>query len=367
MHTVKHVFVLLALLQLAGCSYWFGDEGKFRERSMDYQLAENSAPLAMPDGVESVPLQQRYPIPDVPTGEHYTPNDTDSVPRPHSLLNVDAYAGVELREDGGKLWLQVQKPRYETFSLVNSFATSSEYSVAVTDRDSGIIETTWLEPRPLESNQGFWRRIGRFFSGGDKDKKEKYRFLVTAQASGADSRIVISHIKVKQPAPEPVEWAAQDVANEESQEALSLVYNELMDFLGESGRRVGASVLSHDSQSLPKYTMTWDGNGFPVLVMNQDFNHAWLDVGKALADSKLPVTDLDRSLGVYFLDANKLKAAGYEVEVDLEKDVQVRLASSESGIQVSVQLDDETVVSKELSSAILNRLRENLEQWNSRR
>ena len=43
-----------------------------------------------------------------------------------------------------------------------------------------------------------------------------------------------------------------------------------------------------------------------------------------------------------------------------KKDVQLRLVSSESGIQVSVQLDDDTVAPKDLSAEILLALREQL-------
>ena len=109
---------------------------------------------------------------------------------------------------------------------------------------------------------------------------------------------------------------------------------------------------------LPKYTMTRDGNGYPILVINQDFNRAWLAVGQALQRSRVGVSDLDRTLGIYYL------AETTQVEVDdelEEKELQLRLISSESGIQVSVQVDDDTLAPEEQSARILNQIREKLQ------
>lgn len=64
--------------------------------------------------------------------------------------------------------------------------------------------------------------------------------------------------------------------------------------------------------------------------------------------------DLDRSLGIYYLKKN-------DPDDDEEQALQLRITRSESGIQVAVQYDDDTLAPKETSAAILNRLREALE------
>src|SRR3546814_16093444 len=44
------------------------------------------------------------------------------------------------------------------------------------------------------------------------------------------------------------------------------------------------------------------GRGSPVLQLDTDFNRAWSSVGRALAASDILVEDLDRSLGVYYIN-----------------------------------------------------------------
>ena len=86
--------VILSVLLSTGCSHWFGDRGKFRERALDYQQAESFEPLAVPPGLELVPIQQRYPIPDIAAGDYYQPTSSRAAPQPASLLNVNEYAGL---------------------------------------------------------------------------------------------------------------------------------------------------------------------------------------------------------------------------------------------------------------------------------
>lgn len=354
MRNLRHVLLGTVLLALTGCSFLFGDEGQFRERTMDYQKATSIAPLKKPEGLPSKETSQRYPIPPVGEGDFYIPEDSESLPRPHSLLNVDEVAGLELREDDGRYWLAVNDPVADIWPRLLSFVELNLYSVDFSDQTKGIVESDWLKPRRLPSEEGWWSSTKRFFTGGDADKRERFRFQVDPSKDYMGSVITINHVKVDD-IEAAVEWPKQP----ESVELMALVYDELMSFLSEGGRKAGASVLTQNLEALPKHTMTWDGNGYPILVVNQDFNHAWRDIGLALDRAKIPVDDLDRSLGIYYLA--KKAVVKDEDDDEVEKDVQLRLVSSESGIQVSVQLDDDTVAPQEMSAQILLALREKLQ------
>ena len=358
MGILRQALLAVALIALTGCSYFFGDEGQFRERAMDYQEAESIPPLNIPEGAQAKELRQRYPIPEVAAPEAgataYVPEASDALPRPHSPLNVDEAAGLELRQDDGRYWLNVSSPVVEVWPRMVGFVEGNLFAVGYENQSEGVVESGWLKPRRLPGDDGWWKSFKRFFTGGDKDKRERFRFEIDPSQDYMGSVITINHIKTGAPTPDTIEWP-QAPANPE---LMALVYDELMSFLSEGGRKVGASVLSQNLEALPKHTMTWDGNGFPILVINQDFNHAWRDVGTALQRAKIGVQDLDRSLGIYYLDRT---AVVKDDDGDEEKkDVQLRLVSSESGIQVSVQLDDDTVAPKDLSAEILLALREQL-------
>ncbi|MAR92955.1 MAG: outer membrane protein assembly factor BamC [Pseudomonadota bacterium] len=351
MQILRPALLFLALIALPGCSYLFGEEGQFRERAMDYKKAQSHPPLAVPEGMESRPLQQRYPIPAIGEGDFYRPQDSDSVPRPQSLRDVNEAAGLELREDAGRVWLVVERPRGELWPQLREFAATVA-AVDQADPGQGVIETSWMAPRQAPDEKGFWYSVGQLFSFSQGEQRDRFRFTVEAvPQAGPDTNLVrINHVRVATPTPAQVDWPAQP----DSPGLVAAVYDELMLFLEDGGRKVGSSVLSQDLRVLPKYTMTRDGNGYPILVINQDFNRAWLAVGQALADAELEVTDLDRSLGIYYLE----QTATVE---DEERQLQLRLVTSESGIQVSVQVDDDTLAPQEQSARVLNRLRASLE------
>jgi len=355
MHILRAASLFAVLIALSGCSYLFGEEGHFRERTMDYQEAESMPPLNIPEGMDSKPLQQRYPIPEVSGNGFYQPEDSESVPRPQSLLNVKEAAGLELRHDSGRLWLVAERPAEDLWQQINEFAASN-VSIDVSDRSAGLVETGWLAPRKLPSEDGFWKSVWRFMTFSTGEQRDRFRITMqTIPRADFESNVVhINHVRVRTPVPETIDWPSEP----ENTELVTVVYDELMLFLEQGGRKAGASVLSQDLRVLPKYTMTRDGNGYPILVINQDFNRAWLSVGQALQKSRIGVTDLDRTLGIYYLAEKALVEIDEEEE---ERELQLRLISSESGIQVSVQVDDDTLAPEEQSARILNRIRESLQ------
>ncbi|MCP5013955.1 MAG: outer membrane protein assembly factor BamC [Ketobacter sp.] len=353
MQILRPALMITALLALSGCSYLFGDKGQFRERALDYKQAESVAPLVVPDTMDSKPIKQRYPIPRIGQADFFEPEESDSVPRPQSLLNVNEAAGLELRQDGDKMWLVVERPQDDLWSQLTEFAASN-VSIDRSDRNAGLIETGWLAPRRLPSEEGFWKSVGRFFSFGGGEQRDRFQIRMEPGKAEETSVVRVNHLRLKTPLPETIEWPQVP----DNVELVTIVYDELMLFLEQGGRKAGASVLSQDLKVLPKYTMTRDGNGYPILVINLDFNHAWLSVGQALAKAKVGVTDLDRTLGIYYLSE---KATVVEDDAEVEKELQLRLISSESGIQVAVQVDDDTLAPEQQSARILNRLRERLE------
>lgn len=357
------IFRMIALvvvgLGLSGCASLFGEEGRFRERAMDYKKAESIPPLQVPEGMASKPLQQRYPIPPVSGGNFFVPKHADDLPRPQALLNVNEDAGIELRAAGERHWLVANQPSERLWPQVKEFLVSNGLLLDREDVGQGILETRWLKPRNQDGKKGFWARLKGLFTPGEENVRERFRLSFRPVPEQAATQIEIQHVQSRKredalPAAADITWPEQP-----QDPALVLVlYNELLDFLGEGGRQVSFSVLSQDLQALPRYVMTWDGNGYPVLVINQDFNRAWQDVGAALNKARIGVDDLDRSLGIYYLTQKALLESDGKPQ---ERPLQLRVARSESGILVSVQFDDDTLAPKEESAAVLNRLREALE------
>jgi uncharacterized lipoprotein len=85
----RFLSVILSLSLLSGCSSFF------RDRTLDYKMAESRPALAMPEGVDTRPIQPLWPIPSIaePATVDKQLLDDDGVPLPpKSIVESDKVA-----------------------------------------------------------------------------------------------------------------------------------------------------------------------------------------------------------------------------------------------------------------------------------
>ena len=356
-------WVLLASVMMlsSGCSWLFGDQGYFRERTMDYKKAQEANPIRFPKGTRTTGVTELYPIPHVQKQGGFSPLTGEDIPRPQSLLSVDEDSGIELRGDGSVTWLVVEQDYESLWSTLTAFLLASGMDVETEDKSSRIIETVWLKPRIVEE-EGFWSSLVDVFDGDDKENTRE-KFLFTLQPVGSESsngnegafEVKISHvtrIRTDEGLPAMVQSDWDEGA--ENTELLDVLYAEVSDYIsGERNRQAHASIMAQTLTAMPSYLMTRDGNGYPVLMMQMDLNRAWIKVGAAIKKAKLTLNDLNLSLGIYYLSI--------DVEGQEEPQiVEVKLISAENGVQVAVQLDDDTIAPIEISDKLLTAISEKL-------
>lgn len=101
-------------------------------------------------------------------------------------------------------------------------------------------------------------------------------------------------------------------------------------------------------------TLSVDGNGFPVLMLDTGFDWAWQRIGDALKKvSSVKVDDLDRERGVYFVIVNGKKA-------DNDDPFELKLNYTANGIQVALQVSEDAMASKDLAAPLMKSLEEAL-------
>lgn len=339
----------------SGCSWLFGDQGHFRERTMDYQKAEEANPLRFPKGVAAKGVVELYPIPHVSNGGRFVPETAEDIPRPESILSVDEDLGIELRSDGSVTWLVVEQSYDTLWSTVSDFLLASGMEIEYQDKPSGKVETLWLKPRVIEE-EGVWASFVNLFTGDDKENTRE-KFLVTLEQINEQQRYSmridhVTRIRNESGLPEltSTDWAQES----EHPELLEVLYAEISDYIAdEKNRRGHASIMAQNLTAMPSYLMTRDGNGYPVLMMQMDLNRAWIEVGSAIKKAKLEQSDLNLSLGIYYI----------EVDVEGEDDplvFEIKLISAENGVQVAVQVDDDTLAPIDVSDKLLSAISKKL-------
>ena len=228
MQSLRLMVLAPVFLGLAGCSYLFGEEGQFRERAMDYKQAQSIPALELPAGTSSTERKQRYPIPVLGQSQvdYYIPKDSDDLPKPQALLNVNEDAGVELRGDEDHHWLVVNQTRERLFPQVREFLNNNGFLVDRENMTQGTLETRWLKPR-VEEEKGFWAGIWDFFTWGSDDERDRFQLTLSDLAEQASTVIEINHIRTSKgedslPPADKIEWPEQP----EDPEMVLVMYNE---------------------------------------------------------------------------------------------------------------------------------------------
>lgn len=132
--------------------------------------------------------------------------------------------------------------------------------------------------------------------------------------------------------------------------------------------QLGAS-LSEVSAIKTESNLLKDGNGTPILRLNIQFARAWAELGESLKKGEFNITDLNRSIGTYYIEVIKpgsvqevgFWAGLFGAKPEAEKQtLQIKLNQARSGVYIAVHLDAETLASDEQAQSILERIQETL-------
>lgn len=355
---ISRILCLLAcVITTQGCSWLFGDEGHFRDRTYDYKSAEQVKRMEVPP--ESKPrINDLYPTVDGPNVDAaFSPSKEMEVPKPEAIISVITGEGVQIRRDSEKDWIWIDKSPSSVWPIIKSYFNGLNFPLSAEDDAKGMLETTWLQKFDYSRSKGV---SGEAATEGKDKVIGKYNLrrirvdLVTNEERDVTGILLsMTHQKVKRfsdlPDSESIEW----ISKSEKKDLRTKTVNDLVKYILSEQTKQDDNQLAHDD-SLPRVVLTKDGNGYPVLVVEWDFNRTWETVGASLARADLPVDDINRTAGIFYLKNS------WKKEKDDPELLELKLSKGENGILIAVQQDDESLAPVENCEFILNKIKENL-------
>ena len=121
---IKSLALSIGCLLLASCSWLFGREGLFPDRSDEYLKTEASAPLELPDVMSEVVLNDDYPVPDLAVAQQLP--EKFEVPRVEPLDTVENKGSVRIQRFNDQQWILVNAAPGQTWPLVRQFLASND-------------------------------------------------------------------------------------------------------------------------------------------------------------------------------------------------------------------------------------------------
>lgn len=365
---------------VSGCSWLWGPSGYFRDRSSDYLESRETAPMQLPEGVQSKPLEPLLPLPVHVTAS--TGNgDKYEVPRPgrHLRANAETMTPFTIQRSGSARWLVAMRPPAEVWGLANQFFELNGFRIVDSKPQLGEFVTAW---QPLtQLSDTLTRRLTSRVAEIEPDSEARVRVRVEPGIEANSTEVyLLSQVRPQGDTSEPA-WPAHTVVP-------SLDFALLDEMLASMarGEEEGGSVSLLAANAMydtppAGHRLGVDGSGNPVLTLQTDLDRAWVAVGRALERSGIAVDDINRSLGVYYIQAEggsvidasenadepgffaRLFGRSQRDNKDRQDTLQryeVRLTESASSVQVTVDKDINASAPQDLARSVLERIQETM-------
>ena len=360
----------LIISSTSGCGWLWGDEGYFRDRSTDYLEARQTAAMQMPANVDAKRIDPLLPVPAHIATSTATPQEFE-VPRPQAIgVSGAAASEFSLQKSGDSRWLVAQRSPAEVWPVARAYFENNGFRIAEERPQTGEFVTEWQTPAELAPSMG--RRVGSLLS--DSDNQVRARVRIEPGVVRGTSEVFVASVEREEGSSADVAFPARTgIASLEAS-----LLDGMLDDLSSTAEHGSVSLLAARNYDAPsRVSLTQDGAGNPVLNLSTDFDRAWSSVGRALELADVRVDDINRSLGVYYVNlAEGAKKPEEEKgfisglfgseptkeEIDARAErYQVRLTSNAGGdVQVSVEKDINTVAPEDVARRVLTLIQENL-------
>ncbi len=201
-----------------------------------------------------------------------------------------------VQRSGNARWLAAQKVPASVWPVARQYLTDNGFRIAEERPQTGEIITAWQAP-PSCRPAGPQSEHQRPPAAGQR----------AAHPPAHRAGRAIGQQRNLHPDPDPQQGSSSEPSWSSSQNSSALddaLLNQVLAGLDRSEQGSGSvSLLAAGGYDTPeRVTYEVDGSGVPMLVLESDLNRAWSSVGRAIEGADIRVDDMDRSLGVYYVN-----------------------------------------------------------------
>ena len=357
----------LIITGTSGCGWIYGENGYFRDRGSDYLDARQTATMQIPSNVDAKRIDPLLPVPQQVATT--TDKGEFTVPRPQSLTVAGDASEFSLQKSGDSRWVVAQRVPAEVWPVARQFFTDNGFQIAEERPQTGEFSTAW---QPVDALPDAMAR--RMSSGVSPDAETRIRVRIEPGVQRNTSEVFV--VSAERPAGSTADVAFTNRSSNPGLDAALL--DEMLVRLARSAEQGGSVSLlaARDYDAPNRVSLSEDGNGNPVLSLGADFDRAWSGVGRSLEMADVRIDDINRSLGVYYINlaerAQKpdeqpgffgkvFGSAPSKEEIDARAErYQVRLTAVGDSVQVSVEKDLNTIAPSDVARKVLDLIQENL-------
>ncbi len=288
---LRVVLVLTLFVNLLACSStptWKGNYGN------DSGL-KNRDSLEVPPDLSEPVVSDALALPAIAarglTYSAYSSNDYSG-----DKVSPEIPQGIKVVRDGAMLWLEINEPAEKLWPQLRSFFKRIGFDIKREDKQLGIMETNWLENKPVTQSNWVSKLLNRFMSTGLRDK---YRARLEKTGKPGVTRLFITHQGMQEHAAEEINsikiWWEMRPSDPELEAEM------LQRFLVFRGMKRQQAIQRVNGETTKKHAEIVTKDDMQMLLVDEGFARTWRRVGIALDRIGLLIEDRDRSNGVFYL------------------------------------------------------------------
>ena len=309
----------LATLALGGC-------GVLEDRSQRYVDEPLGQPLRVGEGQQGDRIRDVFPIRPVEGGS-VPERGTFKLPAPPDMTSDILEQNYVVETLGGQTWLLVNEVPGRVWPAVSAWKSERGLGVARDNPQIGLMQSDVVN---------FSRRARDFVGLDDAEDADSLRVTQARIAPGVRRRTTEIQVRLRgvDSAPrELLSWAAQSEALETEQALLQ----DLADYLKAREDTKSYSRVALGITAEPMVRLVAGDDTKTHIVMDLDYERAWLEVSRSLAEAGVPVVDLDRSAGQFYVDfrsQDELKRGWFRRAAEPEFTFLVQLQRQDDGVHI---------------------------------
>ncbi len=324
---------LLLVTALSGCSL-------LEDRSKRYVSAKEGKPLQLPASADETRFSQAMPIRDVksPDASKLYPSE---LPRPPDMTSEILDENYVIEEVDGRIWLLVNDVPGRIWPAANAYMADRGLGVGFDSPQLGLLQSELLN---------FSKRARELAELPQEPGVGEPRVVLQVRMAPGVRRktteIQIRKLQVEGQPSELVPWSANTNPSAETLEFQKRLLADLGQFLKASEEDKSFSRAASGMVSEPLVELISEDDEAGAIRMRLDYGRSWAEVNRALRDAKVPVVDLNRSEGWFYVDfrtKDERKSGWFDWFSDSEKPQHthtVNLAKQSDDVVVTAQRQD---------------------------
>jgi outer membrane protein assembly factor BamC len=291
LRTIGPIAGLISFLTVAGC-------GVIEDRTERYVDAPEGKPIEVPESADKSRFSDRMPIREVSAadaGRMYA-GDLPQPPDMTSEILQENYA-IEAVDD--QVWLLVNDVPGRLWPAVTAFMNQQGLGVAYENPQLGLLQSELVN---------FSKRARSLLGLPDNPGGEEPRLAVQAKVTPGVRRktteIQLRSFSVGESGPEEfVAWSENASRSAQQLETSQQLLTELSTFLKsrEDSKSYSRAALGMPVEPLVR--LVSEGDTASRIEMELDYGRSWSEIRRALDEAGIPVIDLNREEGYFFVDA----------------------------------------------------------------